>query len=152
MDRSRGVEVSTITVGYNHRAWATFTVKGATAEEIEALREDGEQLITTLQEWDAAGRLEHEGTQFDDNPEFFVDYVETALVGSDITPTWYRPPHPLGKWHLIKSITQGSVITLYTAACGGGIGDHDGSVQTSVGIPTDPICKKCKTINERSTP
>lgn len=76
--------MTSITVGYNHRAWATFWVKDATAEEIESLPEDGEELVTILQEWDAAGRLDHEGTQFDDNPEFFVDYVEPALVGSEV--------------------------------------------------------------------
>jgi len=145
------MEVSTITVGYNHRAWATFTVKDATAEEIESLPEDGEQLVTILQEWDAADRLEYESTQFDDNPEFFADYVEPALVDSHVEPAWYRAPHPLGKWHLIRSVTHGSATDSYTAACGSGIGDG-GSVLIRIDAPTDPICKKCTTIiNERST-
>lgn len=79
--------MTSITVGYNHRAWATFWVKDATAEEIETLPEDGDQLITILRGWEAAGRLEHESTEFDDSPEIFADYVETALVDSDINDT-----------------------------------------------------------------
>jgi hypothetical protein len=138
-------------LGADIRSWTRFTVVDATDEEADILGSlNTEAAVALAKTLDEADRLVWEDMDYDDNPDLFADYASPDVIECKVTPVWYRPSHTLGKWHLITDIADGTEVSVYTAACGAGIGDN-GSVPTRVGIPTDPICKKCAAAHERRT-
>lgn len=74
---------TTITIGYDRRCWATFTVKDATPEELEVLGDDSTEALELARELDRAGRLEHQSEDKDDAPDYFGETSSVIELGEE---------------------------------------------------------------------